>query len=79
MRLDWVFFDLGSTLTDESAFENYFLDKVYESLKKNAMDVNPEAFNKTLEAVIKERRCGSGGYRNIAREVVRSFTRDKTV
>lgn len=79
MRLSWVFFDLGSTLTDESAFENYFLSKVYESLKKNIIDINRDIFNKTLEDVIKERRCGSGGYRNITREVVRSFTRNKTV
>jgi len=79
MRWNWVFFDLGLTLTDESTFENYFLSKVYESLKKNGIDVSRDVFNKTLENVIKERRFGIGGYRNITRELVRSFTGNKTV
>lgn len=77
MKLEWIFFDLGSTLTDESAFEEYFLSTVYELLK--AQGVGQEVFHQNLEAIIKERRFGSGGYMNIIRELVRSVTTDEIV
>ncbi len=72
------FFDLGSTITDESPFENYMLNRVYKLLKDASVNISVELFNERLKKVIEERLFGNEGYRGIVRELVCHFTNKKT-
>jgi HAD superfamily hydrolase (TIGR01549 family) len=76
-KLKWIFFDLGSTLTDESVFEKYMFDTVWKTLKESGAHVDRQAFNKTLKAVVETRKSGSGGYRGIIRELALRFTKNR--
>lgn len=76
-KLNWIFFDLGSTLTDESMFEKYMFDSVWKTLKESGAYIDRQTFNKTLKNVIETRRSGSGGYRTIIRELALSFTKNR--
>jgi putative hydrolase of the HAD superfamily len=76
-EVDWIFFDLGSTLTDESVFEKYMFDSVWKTLKESGTHVDRRAFNKALKTVVETRRAGSGGYRGIIRELALCFTEDR--
>lgn len=76
MRVEWVFFDLGSTLTDESGFMEYLFRRVYESLKAQGVETTWEVFQDNLQRIIKERNYG-GGVRNVLRAVVSFFIREK--
>jgi len=77
--LKWIFFDLGSTITDESPFENYMLNYVYKFLEDAGVNINAELFNERLRKVIEERLFGNEGYRGIVRELVCHFTNKKQV
>jgi HAD superfamily hydrolase (TIGR01549 family) len=76
-KLKWIFFDLGSTLTDESVFEKYMFDSVWKTLKESGAHVDRQAFNKTLKTVVAMRKSGSGGYRGIIGELALCFTKNR--
>lgn len=76
MSVEWFFFDLGSTLTDESEFMEPLFRRVYESLKTQGVETTWEVFQNNLQKIIKERNYG-GGVRNILRAVVSFFIKEK--
>jgi len=78
-NLKWIFFDLGSTITDESPFENYMLNYVYKFLENAGISMDAKLFNERLRKVIEERLFGNEGYKGIVREMVCHFTNKKQV
>lgn len=76
MRLEWVFFDLGSTLTDENEFMEYLFRRVYETLKTQGVETTWEVFQNNLQRIIKQRNYG-GGVRTVLRAVVSFFIKEK--
>ena len=76
MRLEWIFFDLGSTLTDEGEFMEYLFRRVYETLKTQGVETTWEFFQNNLPRIIKQRSYG-GGVRNVLRAVVSFFIKEK--
>lgn len=77
--LKWIFFDLGSTITDESPFENYMLNFVYKFLENANVSINVESFNERLRKVIEERLFGNEGYWGVVRELVNHFTDEEKI
>jgi len=75
-RIEWVFFDVGSTLTDEGPFEKYMLEYVFKTMRDIKLDLNRRVFNETLREVVETRKLGGGGYRSLIKELVLSFTND---
>ncbi len=49
MKFDWVFFDLGSTLTDESEFMEHLFRKAYESLEAEGGETTWKVFQNNLQ------------------------------
>lgn len=76
MKVEWVFFDLGSTLTDEGEFMEYLFRRVFESLKHRGAKKTWEVFQGNLQRIVKERNYGSGVW-DILRTAVGHFIGEK--
>jgi HAD superfamily hydrolase (TIGR01549 family) len=72
-RIEWVFFDVGSTLTDEGPFEKYMLTHVFKTMQDMKLDLTRQVFNEKLREIVKTRKLGGGGYRSLIKELVLSF------
>lgn len=79
MDASWVFFDIGSTLVDETDFNSHFLGYVYETLERAGANVAKEAFDDCLRTVIAERKFDAGGYRTIIKALVKNFSNDEVI
>lgn len=75
-ELEWIFFDVGSTLTDEGPFEMFMFDFVYERMRQARRVVDRGAFEDAIREVVEKRKLGSGGYRSLIKELVLTFTDD---
>ncbi|MGQ9782002.1 MAG: HAD family hydrolase [Nitrososphaeria archaeon] len=75
----WVFFDIGSTLVDESNFNRYLLDKTYNSMISADTKIEWEDFNNELKSIIEQRRYGDRAYRGIIKELVTHFSGDEAL
>jgi len=73
-ELEWIFFDIGSTLTDEGPFENIMFKFVYERMREARIAVDERAFEDAIREVVEKRKLGSGGYRSLIRELMLTFT-----
>jgi HAD superfamily hydrolase (TIGR01549 family) len=59
--VEWVFFDLGSTLTEEGVFERFMFLEVYQFLVASGLQVTRRRFNRS----VKEAACVVGPERVI--------------
>jgi len=75
-RIEWFFFDIGSTLTDEGPFEKFMLEYVFKTMRDMKLDLNRQVFDETLREVVETRKLGGGGYRSLIKELVLFFTDD---
>lgn len=77
--MKWVFFDIGSTLIDESAFNQYLFDKIYNMIANSGIKVTWKKFNNELKTIIEQRKFGDRAYRGIVRGLVTNFSDDQNL
>ena len=77
--MKWLFFDIGSTLIDEGAFNRYLFGYVYDTIERSGARITHEDFDETLKKIIEERRFGDRAYIGIVQGLVKHFTRDEKV
>ncbi|HFU4451721.1 TPA: HAD family hydrolase [Streptococcus suis] len=46
--IEWIFFDLGSTLLDEEAAYGYYIDKCVKKLESLDIEVSPDSYKKKM-------------------------------
>jgi len=66
-NVEWVFFDLGSTLTDEGVFERFMFREVYRFLIASGLQVTRRRFNRSVKEAVSaagsERVINGGRYK----------------
>jgi 8-oxo-dGTP diphosphatase/putative hydrolase of the HAD superfamily len=75
-ELEWIFFDIGSTLTDEGPFEKCMFNFVYERMREARIAVGRRTFEDVIREVVEKRKLGTGGYRSLIEKLVLAFTND---
>ena len=46
--IEWIFFDLGSTLLDEEAAYGYYIDKCVKKLESLDLEVSSDSYKKKM-------------------------------
>jgi len=77
--MKWLFFDIGSTLIDENAFNKYLFGYVYDTIERSDARITHEDFDVTLKKIVEERRFGDRAYIGIVEGLVKHFTTNKKV
>ncbi len=77
--MKWLFFDIGSTLVNEEAFDKYLFGYVYEMIERSGAKITHEDFDETLKKIIEERRFGGAAYFGLAKTLTEHFSSDKKI
>ena len=77
--MKWLFFDIGSTLIDEGAFNKYLFGYVYDTIERSGTRITHEDFNETLKKIIEERTFGDRSYMGLVGGLAKHFSNDEKV
>jgi HAD superfamily hydrolase (TIGR01549 family) len=77
--MKWLFFDIGSTLVNEEAFDKYLFGYVYEMIERSGAKIAHEDFDEALKKIIEERRFGGAAYFGLVKTLTEHFSSDKKI
>jgi putative hydrolase of the HAD superfamily len=78
-KMEWLFFDVGSTLVNEEAFNSYLFGYIYETIERSRQKITHENFDAALKKIIEERRFGDRAYLGLVEGLAERFSSDKKI
>lgn len=75
--MKWLFFDIGSTLVNQEAFDKYLFGYIYEMIGRSGAEVTHKDFDEALKRIVEERSFGGTAYFGLVKRLTEHFSKDK--
>jgi putative hydrolase of the HAD superfamily len=77
--MKWLFFDIGSTLVNQEAFDKYLFGYIYEMIGRSGAEVTHKDFDEALKRIVEERSFGDTAYFGLVKRLTEHFSKDKKI